>query len=79
MAAITPLRRPPHTQMPVCSRGLLLPWLLLSALSPLLVDASGVSDPPGRYSHCAVMYHEYMVVYGGRGFQSQKKTLTTIG
>ena len=29
------------------SRGLLLPWLLLSALSPLLVDASGVSDPPG--------------------------------
>ena len=34
--------------------------------------------PNGRYAHCAVMYKNHMVVYGGRGYIGTKSSLETF-
>lgn len=34
---------------------------------------------PGRYAHCAVTFADYMVVYGGRGFEAGRNSLSTLG
>ena len=46
-----------------------------------LPAALASEQPSGRYSHCAAMYQNHMIIYGGRGFtggSSQKRTLTTL-
>ena len=36
-------------------------------LSTLFFIASGQTDVPGRYAHCAISFGDHMIVYGGRG------------
>lgn len=49
-------------------------------LHALLLAAQSAPAPVGRYSHCAVVYGNHMIVYGGRGFQQQRtQVLTTLG
>ena len=55
--------------------------MLGAAAALLLLPAilTAIGQPAGRYSHCSVMYNNHMLVYGGRGFQQTKRTLTTLG
>ena len=36
-------------------------------------------QPAGRYAHCAAVFRNHMIVYGGRGFREHKRSLTTLG
>ena len=63
-----------HIVPAVVARNMTL--LLLLQLVSAEVDSIGV---PGRYAHCAVTFADYMVVYGGRGFEAGRNSLSTLG
>ena len=50
--------------------------MVLLSLPALFVHAAVV---PGRYAHCAVSFADHMIVYGGRGFQEGRNSLSTLG
>ena len=54
--------------------------LLLALVLPLSSSRSS-DDVPGRYAHCSVVFHDHMIVYGGRGFIRGGSTqqLATLG
>ena len=57
--------------------------MMLRAVTLLAVllqaGAQSETTSPGRYAHCAVVFADQMIVYGGRGFRSNSNVLTTMG
>ena len=58
-----------------CCSGLLVAVLLASPV----VASHTEGDAPGRYAHCAEVFAGRMIVYGGRGFEDGRNSLTTLG
>jgi hypothetical protein len=51
----------------------------MAGLIALLVPAALGATPSSRYAHCAVMFADRMLIYGGRGFRPGSNSLTTLG